>query len=171
MKYRIASNKKAVAMDNVVPLIMFMFFAAFAFLILFANSKIEAKELDQEVSQQKTSIDATQDLLAYLGKIDENGNSRADLISRHYYDNKYEEMEDDIKIYFNSKFSNIPKWYFEIVDKSDNIVYSLSSGLKTVRGIRYQFASAIIPVRGIPSEHLMIKIYFGVSDLEATSVK
>jgi len=148
-------NKKG-SFENFVPAAIFLFVAVIG-IFFFTTSDSAAKEKQNaDVQRQMDYLYAHQALLNYLGKNDDSGDNRADLITKNYFNNNYAELENDIKRYFSSNFGHFQKWRFQIMDSSRNTLYSVEEGIRTEIDIEFEAASATIPIPF--DDYLIIKI-------------
>jgi len=166
LKSRICANKKGIAIEDTVPIIIFILAAAIAiFLFNFIQNTKITKSADN-IQIQKDRIDGNEALLEYLKKVDENGNSKADFISKNYNEKNYDAIRRDLEAYFRLKFSNVQMWRIELYDSYGNNILrpplriSDRSFADTELHIS-QVASMTIPINSPASSILMFKIYIG----------
>lgn len=157
-------NRKGIGIDDAVPLIIFIFIAAFGIFLFNINEKIKSENLVEDIQLQKDILEGYEILMGYLRNVDEQGNNKADLISKSYIEKDYENLKKDLKEYFDKKLAYLPLWYIDIIDSSGNNIFSIQStnyysGYEQSKVAEVGFV--LIPVNGLESQYIKIKLFFG----------
>ncbi len=159
MKYKIFNSKKAIGIDDAVPLIIFLFIAAFVIVLFRINEKITEDRIANDIETQKEILDGNNALIDYLRETDSRGNTNADSIAKSHASSNYDNVKKDMQAYFEKKLSHVPAWRIEVVAPSGNFFVESSN---------YQFmqqkdevAAAAIPVIGKETGTIQLALYFG----------
>ena len=151
-------GKKAIGIDDAIPLIIFIFVAAFGIIFLKISEKSRAERSMDDIQLQKDMLQGQEVLMGYLRKSDADGN-KADVIARAYLENNYGELMQDMRQYFDGKFSNIA-WEIQAETSPRNSLFSLqSSGYYLMEG-PFEVGRAIVPINSGHSDYITIKLIF-----------
>ena len=172
LKPRILGSKKAVGIEDAIPLIIFIFVGAIIFgaFMLFDNTRQATTQTTMK--NQIDKLDANEILAGFLAKVDEKGNTNADLILKLYIDKEKnlgneDVLKNNIRDYFGERLSHWTKWKLQIDqngDYSKNIMTvssddgpALSRNFGLV-GSTNEVSEFLIPVSS--SEYLSITLFF-----------
>ena len=163
MKYKILDNKKGIGIDDAVPLVIFFFIAAFGVFLFNVNEKVKGQRLISDIQFQKDILNGHEILIEYITKIDEQGN-RAEFIAKSYLEKDYDKIKKDMKEYFDIKLANFPAWYIDLVDSSQQEIFSIQSDNYHSAHDQLNFVqitSIHVPVNSQQSMYLQIKLFTG----------
>ena len=166
MRYKIIANKRGIGIDDAVPIIIFIFVAAFVLVFFKINEKVKSDKIIDDAQRQKDIIEGHEALIGYVTSIDNQGNSKADFISKSIAGKNYDSLKQDISEYFNKKIGNI-NWYVDVKDSSKNLVmpsitnaqYSLQEQYLSTQ-VAYQVASVYLPISGSGTKPISIELFF-----------
>ena len=102
-------------------------------------------------------------MIEYITKIDEQGN-RAEFIAKSYLEKDYDKIKKDMKEYFDIKLANFPAWYIDLVDSSQQEIFSIQSDNYHSAHDQLNFVqitSIHVPVNSQQSMYLQIKLFTG----------
>ena len=157
-------NRKGIGIDDAVPMIIFIFIAAFGIFLFNINEKIKSENLVEDIQLQKDILEGHEILMEYLRNVDEQGNNKADFISKSYIEKYYENLKKDLKEHFDKRLNYLPLWYIDIIDSSGNNIFSIQStnyysGYEQSKVTEVGFV--LVPVNGLESKYIKIKLFFG----------
>lgn len=159
MKYKIYSNKKAIGIDDAVPLIIFLVIAAFVIVFFRINEKITSNRIANDIEAQKEILDGDNVLVNYLRGFDDKGNTNADLLSKSFMKNYYDDVKKSMQAYFDKELSNIQAWHIDVTTKSNE--FFVESTDYQLTQPKDEIAIAIIPAIGKESQYIQLVLYFG----------
>lgn len=153
-------NKKGIGIDDAVPSIIFIFVVTIAILFLRINEAEASDKNTEEIKKQKYVSDAHSVLMGYLTKLDENGDSRADFISKSYAKKDYKELKKDMEHYFSGKLAYLSGWHINLIDQSKNNILSLETDNFLPKPYDFvRVAPMFIPVNGKTPQYLALELF------------
>ena len=140
MKYKIFRNKRAIGIDDAIPVIVIIFVVAIMFMLFKFNEHSKEKDIANNIQNQKDIIDGHEVLVGYLTKTDSSGKNNADLLMEAYL-NKDDSVKSKVKDYFSAKLLHLTGWEVQISDSQNKVFFSVNGDLMTVHSLRMQLQS------------------------------
>ena len=165
MKYKICANKKGIRIDDAVPIVIFIFVAAFIIVFFRINEKIKGDKIITDIQHQKDILVGHGVLMSYISITDDKGSNKADFISRSIVEKNYDGLKQDITEYFRKKIGNV-NWYIDVKDSSKNLILSLTNAQYSPQEqysstqVSYPVASVFIPTNRLESKYISIELFF-----------
>ena len=164
MKYKIYDNKKGIGIDDAVPLIIFIFVAAIGIFLFRVNENIKSNKLIEDIQTQKDIIEGHEVLISYLRKIDEQGNSKADSISKLVIEKNYEILKKDLTDYFGKRLEYL-NWYIEVKESSGKLLFPALANAQyspqeqySSTQVAHLVASVLVSISN--KDHILIELFF-----------
>jgi hypothetical protein len=149
--HKIFNSRKAVAVDDFIPILLTMLFFVFAMLFLFVGSCSRENTKTETVNLEVETIQATDYLLNYLqNSVDEN-KTMADLIITSEINKDYDKLERLTKDYFNTVYADLSFSWTLIINNQE--ILSDDLGIFT----RELVAETTLPLPN--NEIIEIKLY------------
>ncbi|MBI2541385.1 hypothetical protein HYV80_01625 [Candidatus Woesearchaeota archaeon] len=162
LKPRISSNKRGIAIDDTIAVLIFLFIAVMGIFAFNINEKVKGKILTTDIQFQKDII-AGQEALAYYIHEPHGDSTKADFIAKSIISKDYEAIRKDMSQYFGNKLSGT-KWSMYFKDSSQNIIFQLQSTSfspteeYSSTESPYLVASLTVPITGV--DYTSIEIIF-----------
>ncbi len=157
-------NKKGIGIDDTIAFIIFIFIAAIGIFFFRFNENVKSAGIVEDIKLQKDTLYVHQVLIEYLSKIDEQGNNKADFISKSVIEKDYEKLKKDMKEYFDIKLAPYSIWYIDLIDSSHKSLFSLQNDAYSSASEQYkdtQFVSVFIPVYNTAPGYIQIQLFYG----------
>lgn len=162
LKSRISNNKKGIAIDDAIAMIIFMFVVVMGVFAFNINEKIKGKILTTDIQFQKDVLAGQEALADYI--LESSGDdTKADFIGKSSISKDYEAIRKDMAQHFSKKLSGV-KWFIDFKDSSQNIIFQLQSTSFSPVGeyqsteAPYLVAALTIPITGI--DYTSIELFF-----------
>ncbi len=164
LAFKLLNNHKAIATDEAIPLLVFIFFSAavYAGFLLIHSSLGEKKEKD--MTQQLLGMDAEKELSILLSSPFQSETVAYSIVNFYYAENKdTPSLHQALKSYFNSRHPG--GWILTVEDSSAKIVFSASPDIFLAGSIiptfeeREEFATASLPLIGGNQGTLIIRLF------------
>ena len=157
-------NKKGIGIDDTIAFIIFLFIAAIGLFFFRFNENLKSAELVDDIKLQKDIQSGHEVLMEYLSKIDENGNSKADFISKSIIEKNNEILKKDLMDYFGKRLENL-NWYIEVKDSSGNLIFPALTNAHYSPQEQYSstkvansVSSMIIPIKN--QNYISLELFF-----------
>ena len=117
--YKIFNSKKAVGIDDFIPLLVAMFIFLFAVFFLLIEDSVKDKSKAADIDSLKETIESTDLLLLYLQTpVGENINI-ADLLTKSHLNKDYKSIEKESKKFFDPIYMPLESWSLIISSEKD----------------------------------------------------
>ena len=159
MKCRICSNKKGIAWDYAPPIIILLIVGALFIVLFNFNLQSKSGKIENDVQQQKDIVAGHDTLLGYLMETDEQGDNKADLILKSYYEKNYDSVKKDMEKYFKAKLSSIGTWRIEVSGSTRENLFSVQSSNNLPLQYAVQTAEIPLPL-SYGQQYIRIKLFY-----------
>ena len=141
--YKLFRSKKAIGVDDFIPLAATIIIFAIAFILLAVGSSVKEKKEKIEIGSIQEGIDLTDILLVYLQTpVSENTNFVDSIITSQRI-NYYEILERRTKKYFEEKYPQGSLWHLDVSYDGDEILETAVRMDDTLA--RFPLAEATLP--------------------------
>lgn len=166
LKRKIFADKKGIGIDDAMPIIIFIFVAAFILVFFKINEKVKSGKSIDDIQRQKDILEGQSILMSYIKAVDNDGKNKADFISKSIVEKNYDGLKQDITEYFSKKIGN-QNWYVDVKYSSNNLIlpsitnakYSPQEQYSSMQ-TAYPVASVYLPISGSNSKPIFIELFF-----------
>lgn len=154
------NNKRGIGIDDAVPLIIFIFVAAFgiSFFKIYDNSKIDKNTYNLQI--QKNVLNVHEILIQYLKEFDKNGNNNADFLSKSYIEKDYEKLKKIMEKDFSARLADFPAWHINLDGPNQKTLFYLErDGYDPKNNQIIESDPIFIPVIGQKSQYLTLRLF------------
>jgi len=156
------NNKKGIGVDDAVPLIIFIFVAAFGIFFFKLYEEAKSDKAIEDIQKQKNILEGHEVLIGYLKIFDEKGIDKAELITKSYIENDYKNLKEDMEKYFSARLGRLPAWHINVNYPNKNNIFYLQGG--NYHSLQYNLVQAdsiFIPIHGSKPEYITLQLSVG----------